>query len=206
MHIYIATEDELSEAVARRLVGEVDPRLQVGPCMGRQGRDYLRKKLPDLTRLAASVPVLMLTDLDLVACPCALIESWCESARLPGTLLFRVVVREIETWLLADGQGFADFSGVPLNKMSAAPEKLDDPKRELLLLVSRYGKKPIKQELLPAEGVKARVGLGYNDALSGFVRTSWSPERAAENAGSLSRTRFRLGILANNFGTYSIIT
>lgn len=193
--LYLATEDPLSEAVADRLVLEIGSGLQVAVRMGRQGNGYLRKKLPELIRLAYKVPVFLLTDLDRCQCPIALITSWDSQSTFPATMLFRVAVRETEAWLLADREGFSAFSGVASSKIPPFPETLDDPKRELLNLVSRYGRKSIKQEILPAEGAMAKVSSGYNSTLSAFVKETWDPARAATRADSLARARTRLNDL-----------
>ena len=150
------------------------------------------QKLPSLTKLACSIPVLLLTDLDHAECPTALIQKWYKSRELPRMMLFRVAVRETEAWLLADHQGFAQFSGVPLHRIPENPELLPDPKMSLLNLVKKYGKRTVKADILPERGSTARVGLVYNQALCSFVQLSWSPDRAAKVAGSLNRTRRRL--------------
>ena len=190
--LYLATEDELGEAVADRLVLEANQELCVAVRMGCKGNSYLRKKLPELIRTAQAIPVLLLTDLDRLECPPMLIANWHGRQDLPKGMLFRVAVRETEAWLLADRKGFAHFAGVPLNRVPQSPESLDDPKRTLLELVRRHGRRDIKVELLPERGSKAKVGLGYNQILSQFVRESWSPTKAAENADSLARTCRRL--------------
>ncbi len=190
--IYIATEDALSEAVADRLVEEANPGLCVAVRMGRKGNGFLKQKLFDLNETARSIPVLLLTDLDRIECPPTLIGNWWSGRILANGMIFRVVVREIEAWLLADREGFAKLSGAPVGKVPHMPELLDDPKSALLNLVARYGNRRLKDELLPAKGSHASVGFGYNQTLSQFVRKSWSVARAAENASSLERVRRRL--------------
>jgi hypothetical protein len=190
--LYIATEDALSEAVAERLVSDANQGLYVAVHLGRKGSGYLKEKIVELIKTAHSIPVLLLTDLDRLTCPPALILKWCGRQNLPKRMLFRVVVREIEAWLLADRKGFAHFSGTPLDKIPVNPEILNDPKQTLLGLIRRYGNRKIKIEVLPERGSPAKVGLGYNQILSQFVRETWSPVSASKNAGSLARTRKRL--------------
>lgn len=193
--LYLATEDALSEAVAERLVKDANQGLQVVVRMGRKGNGYLKQKLKELAGLANSIPVFMLTDLDRVECPPTLIADWTAGQDIPPTMLFRVAVREVEAWLLADREAFADFVSAPLNKLPLNPESLDDPKRTLLGLVKRYGRRDIKNEILPAPGSKSQVGLGYNQALSSFVMEAWEPQRAAANSESLARAHARLSEL-----------
>jgi hypothetical protein len=192
MEVYIATEDALSEAVALRLVEQENEGMHVAVRLGRRGNGYLKRNLLAFTQIARRIPVLLLTDLDRVDCPAVLIEDWRGNAIFPGTLLFRVVVHEIEAWLLADREGFAQFSGVPLHRMPEYPERLDDPKETLLNLIRRHGTRIAKADILPEGGSTVRVGLAYNEALCGFVRGSWSPGRASRLSHSLDRTRRRL--------------
>lgn len=190
--LYLATEDALSEAVAERLVSDANQRLQVVVRMGRKGNGYLKQKLGELAGLANSIPVFMLTDLDRIECPPTLVADWTAGQGIPPTMLFRVAVREVEAWLLADREAFADFVSAPLNKLPLNPESLEDPKQTLLGLVRRYGRRNIKNEILPAPGSKSQVGLGYNQTLSSFVMESWEPQRAAANSDSLARAHARL--------------
>jgi hypothetical protein len=107
-------------------------------------------------------------------------------------MLFRVAVREVEAGLLADREGFSNYSGVPAEKIPRNPESLDDPKQMLMKLIRRYGCRKIKVGVLPARGSLAKIGFGYNQILVQFVREFWSPVKAAENADSLKRTCLRL--------------
>jgi hypothetical protein len=190
--VYLATEDALSEAVAERLILEENYGLQVAVRVGRKGNTFLRMKLPQFKEIARSIPIFVLTDLDLVKCPVCLIEEWNGREKLPAKMLFRVAVREIEAWLLADREGFAAFSGVPLHRIPDQPETLVNPKETLLNIVRRYGKRVIKADILPERGSTARIGLSYNQALCAFVKSTWSPDRAALVAKSLHSTRYRL--------------
>jgi hypothetical protein len=192
MDVYLATEDALGQAVGERLVAEAGDHMNVAVRIGGKGNTFLRQKLPELMKVARSIPVVLFTDLDHVECPPTLIRSWTGTKKLADSLLFRVVVREVESWLLADREAFADFTGIALNKLPSHPESLDDPKQSLLNLVRRHARSEIKRELLPATGIIAVRGLGYNPVLRQFVRDHWSPERAAATAESLARARQRL--------------
>lgn len=191
--VYVVTEDPLSEAVVDRLVQEENQGLQVAVRMGQKGKGYLRKNILKFNEIANNFPVLLFTDLDRMNCPGSLIKDWCGEIVLRDALLFRIAVRETEAWLMADREGFAEFSGVPVHRIPLEPELLNDPKEALINLIRRYGKKrTIKADILPAKGSTAKVGLAYNQALCGFVQGSWSLERAAQSANSLNRARRRL--------------
>ena len=190
--IYIATEDEVSEAVAERLVGQANRGLVVEVRMRRGGNDYLKRKMLELAKLARTFPVLLLTDLDRLACPSALIDRWRGKLPIPEGLVFRIAVREVEAWLLADHRGFAELSGVPIRRLPDDPEMLLDPKEALLALVRRYGARRIKGTILPDRSSEAPVGTGYNAALAAFARDVWDPLRAVERSPSLARALQRL--------------
>lgn len=191
--IYVATEDPLSEAVVARLVSEVAPNLRIDVKIGRQGNGYLKRKLPELIVLAEHVPVVIVTDLDRGACAPLLVGSWIPTNYvIPDKLIFRVAIREVEAWLLADRIGFSDFSGVPINRIPVNPETIPNPKEILVSLVRRHGKRSIRSEIVPQTNSQATVAVGYNNALAFFAENAWSLENAKPCAESLMRACNRL--------------
>lgn len=196
MLVNLATEDELSEAVAQRLVGDIFGEGMVGNRLGRKGNGYLIKKMPSFRQMAVREPVLILTDLDDLNCPPQLLQRWSGGQHLPENLLVRVAVREIEAWVLADRNGSADFLGVSPNRIPLNPEELADPKRFLLNL-ARGARREVRSELIVARGAIASQGLGYNRVLSSFVSNTWSLENAILSSASLSKAMLRLQELAD---------
>jgi hypothetical protein len=190
--LYVATEDALSEAVVDRLVAGVNNGLLIDGRLGRKGNSYLRKKFPELLVLARKIPVFLLTDLDQIDCPPTLVGNWIGRFDPPPGMLFRVAVREVEAWLLADREGFAKYFDVPLSKLPLNSESVDDPKQLLLNLVRRYSKREIKAAILPERGSLAKVGFGYNQMLGRFVEEQWSIRRAMAASDSLARAHLRL--------------
>jgi hypothetical protein len=91
--IAIATEDELSEAVAQRLVAEVQPSLHVTQTLRKNGFGYLRSKMANWCQLASHQPVFLLTDLDRMACPVELLKQWRGALNPPPNFILRVAVR-----------------------------------------------------------------------------------------------------------------
>ena len=107
--VHLAVEDDLSEAVIRKLLFDTGRSYAIGTVFGRGGYGYLRSRVKTWNAAAAAgTPILLLTDLDQLPCPSGLIHDWLE-AEPHANLIFRVAVREIESWLLADREGFADF-------------------------------------------------------------------------------------------------
>lgn len=196
--IALATEDRLSEAVGLRLLREASQRFVADPLLRKGGAGYLKSKMNNWQEIAVRRPVLLLTDLDRTSCAPALVANWCGATKLPKNLLLRVAVREVESWILADHEGFAAWSGVK-KRIVGNPDELPDPKRALLEL-ARHARREIREDLVPAKAAIASQGLGYNAQLCAFVEAGWNPARASKRSPSLSRARVRLAELAGRIG------
>jgi hypothetical protein len=187
-------EGLLDESVARRLIAHCG--CTPGAGFGKNGVRYLREKAPGFNvRALHGNPILMLVDfMDTgLECPPAVPVAW-----LPNRstrLLLRVVVREIESWLLADRDGIAAFLGVSPARVPVAPETLPDPKQTLVNLARRSRRKAVRMAFTPAPGVSALVGPEYVTSLQEFATSFWDVEAAQTNAASLNRALVRLGEL-----------
>lgn len=188
--LYLATEDLLSELVGIHLVNALLGELEVKTLRG-QGNGYLRSRVSNFRQMANHNVVVVLTDLDMKECAPTLMRDWFGDNALPGQLLFRVAVKEVEAWLLADREGFSEFLGINPEKIPEDSDQIMDPKVKLLQL-AKVGRRELREDLLPRKGVFAQQGLGYNQVLGRFVMNGWSSERAAENSDSLRRTCERL--------------
>lgn len=190
-HIFLATEDRLSEAVGMRLIQECgNGAISVQSIIG-HGFGGLRRRMANFVQIADRNVVFLMTDLDENVCVPSLIANWNGDLPRRERLVFRVSVREIEAWILADRINFAGYLGVNARLMPANVEALRDPKGEIVRLASR-GARQMRREIVPRVGVIARVGLGYNDTLVRFVNDNWSAEEASRNSESLRRARLRL--------------
>lgn len=189
--IALATEDELSEAIGLRLIAE-NTACSTGEPMRlrKDGFGYLKSGMKKWLELARQRPVLLLTDLDQKACPVLLREEWLAGASLHSALLFRVAVREIESWVLADHAAIRQLIGSK-GRLPEAPDELPDPKQYLLQL-ARQAPRDVRQDLVRIEGRELRQGLGYNRRLAHWVKAEWNPARAAERSPSLHRARAAL--------------
>lgn len=197
---FIACEDPLAQACGERLLQTCIPNVVIKP-IATGGNSQLRAKLSNFTKIAEHFPVLLLTDLDAIGCAPSLIQTWIQGSQLPSKLFFRVAVRETESWLLADRQGFSAWSGVPIAQIPLNPDAESDPKRLLLERVRRYGSRNLKADILPqASSTTSKVGLGYNAQLIDFVCHHWSVERAIEQSDSLKRTYHRIQAFADLAG------
>ncbi len=195
--VVLATEDELSEEVGRALAGEAG--IEIGQCLRRGGSGYLRSRIPNFCQMAMQQPVLVLADLDQVACASRLLASWFGAKTRPQNLLLRVAVREVEAWLLSDHEAMRALLGRGATRLPSDPDTLTDPKRSLLTL-AQGAPRDVRDDLLVQHGAIASQGLGYNARLCQVVRDAWRPERAATRSPSLAKARHRLRELAERMG------
>lgn len=187
MDVVIATEDDLSEVVLKKVICEVSREYRVHTSLGKTGFGYLKQRISNFNKMADHMPVIVLADLDRALSRDALFESW-----LPGVkserLIFSVAVREIESWVLADAESFSEFFGVSKALIPRDPDRLEKAKLKLLEIVARSTKRSIRDEILPRKGSSSPVGLGYNDHLCRYISSVWGLKRASDSSQSLSFT------------------
>jgi hypothetical protein len=188
--LVIAVEDELSGAVMARLISFAG-RSFVTRIFNAHGFGALKKGMTKFREASRVMPHIVLTDLDRFSCPPALLDNW-GAARLPANFLFRIAVREVEAWLLADREGIAEFLYVDIQKVPQAPEREEDPKRTLINLARKSRKRRLSQEIVPATGSAAPIGPFYNLHFIHFVNTQWNIDRARLCAPSLGRAISRV--------------
>jgi hypothetical protein len=188
--INLAVEDELSETVLRRILHSVRG-FAIGTTYSRGGFGYLRKTIHGWNNAAKGTPFLVLTDLDKYVCPAELIAEWLSSPRHPN-LLFRIAVREVESWVLADPENLSRFIGVPAHTIPANPDDMIDAKAALVALGMKSRSKLIRESIVPRRGSTAKQGPGYNGCIGQFVRDQWNVKAAKLNSPSLARTIDRL--------------
>jgi hypothetical protein len=182
-----AVEGVIDEAVLRRLIlwaGAVP-----GPVYGKQGKAFLRKQIVAYNLAACSAPWVVLVDLDNDAdCPPPVLKAWLPQAA--PCMCFRIVVREIEAWLLADRERLAQFLNVRMALIPRDPETIIDPKHTLVEIARRSRRREIREDMTPRPRSYRRVGPAYNSRMIQFVNDDqggWRPEVAAELSESLRR-------------------
>lgn len=144
--IHGAVEGLTDEAVLRRLIqvaGGAD-----GPIYGRNGKAHLLKQLGGYDRAAQRTPWVVLVDLDQDA-DCA--PPFCLACLVTPSprMRLRVVVREIEAWLLADREELARFLGIPEGKVPRDPEKIADPKSAMVNLARHSRRRDVREDMVP---------------------------------------------------------
>ncbi|RKU27686.1 hypothetical protein C6497_10705 [Candidatus Poribacteria bacterium] len=190
--VLLAVEDQLSEAVATEILTRLGFVIQRSIVY--KGFGSLKQKAIGLNQNARKpYDVFMLTDLDSPnVCPPTLIQSWVRGSLNPGFYL-RVAVMEVESWVMADRQAFAEFLEISGNQIPTPTDKILDPKNTLLTLVKKSKSTTLRRELVRDEGINnLRIGPGYNPRLSEFIYNHWDIQRATSNSPSLGRTVNRL--------------
>jgi hypothetical protein len=189
-YVVLVSEDELSEAVLYRLLAVVERDFVVDRSIIARGFGNIKANIQRYRTACKAVPHIVLTDLDAAECAPAFLAKW-NATNLPVELLLRVAVREVESWLIADQVGLAQFIGVPANRFPAKPDEAADPK-QVLINVARNGRTRVAREIVPEAGSKASIGPLYNNHLIQFARTHWDVDGAAQNSLSLSKAILRL--------------
>lgn len=182
-YINLLIEDELHLNVVTKLLLDVSPAFMIHRVFGKRGKSFIKQSLRAYNQAAQLMPYLVLVDLDNDECPPSLINSWLPF-RKNDNLVFRIAVREAETWLISDKNNFASFMGVSKDIIALEPEKLPDPKEHIINLARRSRKRNIREDLIP-EG-KATVGRNYNTCLADFVFRKWEARKAMKHSRSLS--------------------
>ena len=188
--VNLATEDELSEVALLRILKHVG-RYSVGVAYRRGGFGYLRRTISGWNAAARGIPFIVLTDLDNCDCPARLISEWLTAPKHPN-LLFRIAVREVESWLIADKANLARFLGLDHRMVPDNCDYLADPKAEVITLARRSRTRIIRDGIVPRVASTAKQGPDYNGLLGAFVRKDWNPDAAGSRSPSLARTIARL--------------
>ena len=179
-----AVEGPVDEAVVRRLLTEVG--VTPGPVHGKQGKAAIRQRLGGYCLAARHVPWVVLVDLDRDAdCAPFLVSTWAPNPA-PG-LCFRVAVRAVESWLLADAEAIAEFLGVVRSRVPPSPEALLHPKLALVNLARASRRRDVRADMAPRPGRGRLVGPAYSSRMVEFAARAWRPRVAAANADSLRR-------------------
>ncbi|MDH5669676.1 MAG: DUF4276 family protein [Nitrospira sp.] len=179
-----AVEGDVDEAVVRKLIEHVGA--IPGTVYGKLGKASLRAKIAGYNNAARHAPWIVLVDLDHdYECAPPFLNTW-----LPNPspfLCFRVAVREVEAWLLADARHLADFLRVPRSTVPAHPEELTNPKVALVNLARSSRNKAIQENMVPRQESGRQVGPAYSSRLIEFIRSSWQPNLATQRSESLRR-------------------
>lgn len=183
--INLVVEDYLSEAVLRKIIRQSHCRFSIGYCYCKGGYGYIKRKIRGFNNAAKGTPFLVLADLEAECAPIQ-IRGWLPEPAHQN-LLFRIAIREIESWLLADRMGFASFLSINRDLIPNNVDEIADPKQWLINLARRSRKRVLREAIVPAARTTAKVGPDYNGPLAYFVENHWNAIAAMDNSPSLER-------------------
>jgi hypothetical protein len=178
-----AVEGLVDEAVLRRIVEHSGA--TAGTVYGKNGKDSLLKKLSGYNRAAQFTRWAVLVDLDQEPCVVEACKLW-----LPDPshyMCFRIAVREVESWLLADTEQIAQFLKVSTANIPRDPESLQNPKRSMVDIARKSRSKDIQADMVPRPLSGREVGPAYASRMVEFAEYFWRPDQAAANSDSLDR-------------------
>ena len=177
-----AVEGIVDEAILNRIF------LGAGVALNRvyiaEGKANLLQRLSSYNHAARWQPWVVLIDQDAPCAPAAR-ERWLPEVE--PALCFRIAVRAVESWLLADPSTLAEFLRVPITQIPPQPEAVSDPKAAMVNLARRSRRSAIVQDMTPRPGSGRSVGPAYSSRLIEFASQHWRPAVARENSDSLER-------------------
>ncbi|MEK7399483.1 MAG: hypothetical protein AAB116_21285 [Candidatus Poribacteria bacterium] len=198
---YYVVEGDPDEAILKRLSKEIG--IGLGKCYFKGGKSEIKDRIRAYNNYARFMPLIVLIDLDKPKkskpsenikdsqnCAPILKSDW-----LPNPaqyMCFRIAVREIEAWLLADTNNISRFLYISVSLIPPKPEMLDDPKQVMVNLARKSRKRDIRDDMIPREGSGHEVGQLYNSRLVEFILNYWSPDEAVKKSDSLYRCISRL--------------
>jgi hypothetical protein len=184
LYISGAVEGILDEAVLRRLVEFVGAEMGYVYPVG--GKPQLDLRLSGYNEAARHSPWCILRDLDTdTTCPAELTVLLLPEPS--SSMCFRIVVRAVEAWLMADRQRMATFLSVSRARIPVSPEDARDPKGTLVNVARQSNKTFVQDSVVPRPGSGRSVGTGYTSLMIEYIRSRWRPEVAAESSESLRR-------------------
>jgi len=196
VRITFASEGIIDRAVIERLILAFG--CEPGPAHGGRGKGLLDSRIDGYNAAALHEPWVVFRDLDEDA-PCA---PELRRRILPDPsqmMCFRVVVREIESWLLGDIEGIREQFKIRNKVALGEVDQIANPKRTLLDQFSTSRDADIRRAmvLVSRDGAVAEGPL-YNANISEFVHRRWNIARACNRSESLRRAYERIKELSTS--------
>lgn len=186
MQVDMLVEGDCDEIVVRKLLAETGH--SVGTVFGKGGIDKLRRLAFGISRRSRhGVPLIIVADhMDLdEGCPGDAAAALL--ADRPDLCLVRLAVPEIESWVMASRQEFADYLGVSVQLVPSNPDVVPDAKQRLVNIARKSTRKNKRMAIVPQPGTSASVGPGYIDELARFIQSDWQLSSARSSSRSLHK-------------------
>lgn len=184
LFVNAAVEGIVDEAVLRRIF--VDTNASLNRIYIAEGKSRLLHRLASYNHAANWQPWIVLIDLDQDA-SCAPIarQNWLPE-QAPN-LCFRIAVRAVESWLLADTVALAEYLHVPRSQVPQQPDILNDPKLTMVNLAQQSRRSAIVRDMIPRPGSGRSIGPAYSARMIEFAYSHWRPRVAKDNSDSLQK-------------------
>ncbi|MDO8527054.1 MAG: hypothetical protein Q7T03_05125 [Deltaproteobacteria bacterium] len=185
--INLLIEDALSQGMASVLMNGSGQKYDVKTLYANGGFGYIKSNIRKFNQAATYCPYFVMTDLDTLPCASLLRDQWFSGDTPHVNMIFRVAIREVEAWVLADREKFAQFLGIKVNLIPTDIEAIKDPKATLISLAQRSRFRILREKIVPDISIGAQQGPDYNGALISFLRSEWRLTTAMNNSPSLKR-------------------
>jgi hypothetical protein len=155
MSLVIVIEGDTDRPVVEKLAAEAG--LEVGEVLDMGGKSQLDLNVSAFNKAARGSPWLVLRDLDADQ-PCAPNLLRALLARPSPWMCFRIAVREVESWLLADTEAISEFLKVPIQRVPLEPDAQADPSRTPVQLAAGRRARKYGGHLCPDPGAPRPSG------------------------------------------------
>lgn len=162
-----AVEGSVDEVLVKRLISEAGG--IPGEVYGKNGKLPLRTKINAYNSAARYRPWVVLVDLNHEAdCAPDLCRAWLPT-RSPK-LCFRVAVREVEAWLLADREHISKFLSISKTRIPLNTELEENPKQVMVNLAALSRRRDIREDIFPVLRVAGKLAQRtHPDSLNSSV-------------------------------------
>ena len=193
VRVNVLVEGSTDAPVAKRLLKHSG--LEVGTVYGGNGKPDLLRRLPSYNKAARFAPWFIIVDLDTDSqCAAQSLQNWLPEPSIG--MRFRIAVRAIEAWLLADKENMAQFLGVSPSRLQHNFDLEPDPKETLVNIARHSHSRSIREDIVPRPMSGAKVGPLYVPQLTRFATELWRPDIASTESESLRRCLQALATLA----------
>jgi hypothetical protein len=170
--VSVAVEGPIDTEVVSRVFAWLGIRL--GTVYAERGKAYLDGRIKAWNAAAKFAPWFVVRDLDHDAdCAPTLVSKLL--SKPSAFMRFRVPVRAVDAWLLADREQIASFLVVPAKEVPGNPDSLPDPKRQIVSLARRSKRREVRDDLVPQKGLGAKVGPAFGARMIEFASRYWRP-------------------------------
>ena len=164
--------------------------------MSANGKGAIDRDIKKYWEAARFIPYVIFRDLDRDEGGCPVAVRSMLSSKTPGEspdLLIRIVDQCIESWILADREGVAEFC----NRSAASVKPPASHHKPYLLSMMKEAK---LKDAVEEKGRELDFGPAYALHLQRLMTNHWSIERAATESDSLRRALERLTELHDRLG------